>query len=75
MNMASQKLKKNGLIYPYISLMEKQPQGGREKGTSPHVTLPLQTLPHVDTDLSFKYNFKYTGLFLQFTFIDAEIKR
>lgn len=71
--MASQKLKKNGLIYPYISLMEKQPQGGREKGTSPHVTMSLQTLSHVDI-LSFKYNFKYTGLFLQFTFIDAEIK-
>lgn len=53
--------------------METQPQGGREKGTSPHVTVSLQTLPHVDI-LSFKYNFKYTGLFLQFTFIDAEIK-
>lgn len=42
-------------ICPYISLMEKQPQGSREKVTSPHLTLLLQTLPHVDTDLSFKY--------------------
>lgn len=35
--------------------MEKQPQGSREKGTSPHHTLLLQTLHHVDTDLSVKY--------------------